>query len=239
MILDVEDMKGWRLDPLKAVAPQLRLILRSRIIRNDFKPMSRLSEPDLAKEYKVSRQPVREAFITLEHEDLVEIRPQRGTYVKRIDANAVLNGQFVREAVEADIICSLARDRDRDLVRDLRAQLEDQAATSRDNPAVFMEQDEKFHRTLARAAGVEGAWTYLEAIKAQMDRVRFFSGVEFPIETLIDQHRHIIDMIEAGNVEAAEAAMRSHLKEILKSLPKIQQLYPGHFVGDLGGVDDR
>ena len=238
MILILEDLEGWRLDPLKAVAPQLRLILRSRIIRNDLKPTSRLSEPDLAKEYDVSRQPVREALITLEHEGLVEIRPQRGTYVKRIDPASVLTGQFVREAVEADIVRTLAIDPDAALIKELRAQLKKQTAAAKINPVEFIELDEHFHRTLARAAGVEKAWTYLEAIKAQMDRVRFISDVEFPILKLIDQHRQVVDMIETGDVDAAEDGMRSHLREILKSLPKIHQLYPDYFVGDLGAVHD-
>lgn len=237
MILVLEDLKGWQLDPLKAVAPQLRLILRSRIIRNDLKPMSRLSEPDLAKEYNVSRQPVREAFITLEHEGLVEIRPQRGTYVKRIDASSVLNGRFVREAVEADIVKTLAEHPDDGLIRELRTQIKAQSAAARDNPIAFIELDERFHKTLASAAHVEKSWEYLEAIKSQMDRVRFISDVEFPINKLIEQHQRIVDMIEAGNVEAAVSGMRTHLKEILNSLPKIHQRYPEYFVGDLGEVD--
>jgi len=84
-MLAVIDFEEWKLDQLKAVSPQLRIVLRSRIIRNDLRPMSRLSEPELAKEYGVSRQPVREAFITLMNEGLVEVRPQRGTYVRKID----------------------------------------------------------------------------------------------------------------------------------------------------------
>lgn len=238
MVLVFEDVEAWRLDPRKAVAPQLRLILRSRIIHNDLKPQSRLSEPDLARQYGVSRQPVREALITLEHEGLVEIRPQRGTYVRRIDVASVLNGRFVREAVEADIVRTLARKHDDDLVRVLRAQLEDQARAARDNPAAFIDLDEGFHRTLAGAAGVGKSWEYLEAIKSQMDRVRFISDVEFHIMKLIDQHSHVVDMIEAGDEAAAEAGMRTHLREILKSLPKIYQVYPEYFDGSVGPADD-
>ncbi len=105
----VEVFDDWKLDPLQAVSPQLRLRLRSRIIRNDLKPMTRLSEPELATEYGVSRQPVREAFITLANEGLLEIRPQRGTRVKLIDFETVLDGRFVREAVEADIVKKIAK----------------------------------------------------------------------------------------------------------------------------------
>lgn len=231
MLLVLEDLEAWKLDPLLAVAPQLRLILRSRIIRNDLQPMSRLSEPELAKEYSVSRQPVREAFITLVNEGLLEIRPQRGTFVKKIDYKSVLNGRFVREAVEADIVRKLAADPDPVLVRDLRVQIKEQARVNEGNANAFIELDERFHRILARAANVAESWEYLDSIKSQMDRVRFISNEEFPVTKLVKQHEHVVDMIEDGNVASAEEAMRTHLREILKSLPKIHSMYPLYFEG--------
>lgn len=229
MTLVLDDLTKWRLNPLQAVSPQLRLILRSRIIRNDLRPMSRLSEPELAKQYDVSRQPVREAFITLADEGLLEIRPQRGTFVKRIDYDAVLNGRFVREAVEADIVRKLALQPNAALVADLRAQIKMQCDASHADPVRFIELDEQFHRSLARAAGVGKSWDYLDAIKSQMDRVRFISYEEFPLATLIDQHEQVVDAIEQGDGSFAETAMRTHLQEILNSLPKIQSLYPEYF----------
>lgn len=231
MSLVLDDLKKWRLDPLQAVSPQLRLILRSRIIRNDLQPMSRLSEPELAKQYDVSRQPVREAFITLADEGLLEVRPQRGTFVKRIDYDAVLNGRFVREAVEADIVRKLASRPDAALIANLRAQIKKQFEVNKTDQTRFIELDEQFHRSLARAANVGKSWDYLDAIKSQMDRVRFISNEEFPITKLIRQHEQVVDSIEQGNVCSAEAAMRTHLQEILNSLPKIQSLYPQYFDG--------
>lgn len=229
MTLVLDDLTTWRLNPLQAVSPQLRLILRSRIIRNDLRPMSRLSEPELAKYYDVSRQPVREAFITLADEGLLEIRPQRGTFVKRIDYDAVLNGRFVREAVEADIVRKLASQPNTAFVRDLRAQIKIQFEASHADPTRFIELDEQFHRSLASAANVGKSWDYLNAIKSQMDRVRFISYEEFPVATLVKQHVKVVDCIEQGDESSAEAAMRTHLQEILNSLPKIQSLYPEYF----------
>lgn len=224
------DFEGWCLDQLKAVSPQLRLVLRSRIIRNDLRPMSRLSEPELAKEYGVSRQPVREAFITLMNEGLVEVRPQRGTYVRRIDYDAVLNARFVREAVEADIVGKLAAEHNDDLLKELRIQLALQKDVARkDVPEAFMELDERFHMTLAQGAGFAKSWDFLEGIKSQMDRVRYMTFEEFPISKLIDQHEQIVDFIEQKTVSQAQDAMRGHLREILNSLPRVQELYPDYF----------
>lgn len=229
MSLILENLDSWKLDQLAAVSPQLRLILRSRIIRNDLMPGEKISEPGLAKLYEVSRQPVREAFITLVNEGLLEIRPQRGTIVKRIDYEAVLNGRFIREAVEADIIKKLSESPIGPLVDELREQIERQSEISQNAPEQFIELDEKFHRTLARAAGLRLAWDFLDATKAQMDRVRFISFEMFPIAKLINQHTEIVDCIERQNSAGAEEAMRNHLREILQSLPKIQTLYPDHF----------
>lgn len=226
----IDEFDNWSLDPLKAVSPQLRKRLRDRIIRNDLKPTNRLSEPELAKEYGVSRQPVREAFITLANEGLLEIRPQRGTRVKRIDFELVLNGRFVREAVEADIVKKIAKSPSPELISELRTQLDNQRKICENNtPEQFIELDEHFHLTMAKAAGLTKAWSYLEAIKTQMDRVRFITMEEFPIETLIKQHEQIVDNIEYKTPDRAEGAMRHHLREILLSLPKIQQLYPDYF----------
>ncbi|WP_241962915.1 GntR family transcriptional regulator [Thalassorhabdomicrobium marinisediminis] len=232
--MDLVEVEGWTLDQRRAVSPQLRAILRSRIIRNDLRPMSRLSEPEIAKEYGVSRQPVREAFITLMNEGLVEVRPQRGTYVCKIDYNAVLNARFVREAVEADIARKLASEGHDHLIRDLRAQLTLQRDVSKDSPERFMELDERFHMTLAQGAGVAKSWGFLEGIKSQMDRVRFITFEEFPIAKLIDQHERIVDFIEQKAVSGAEDAMRAHLREILNSLPRVQDLYPDYFENSHG-----
>lgn len=229
MSIILDNLEDWKLDQLAAVSPQLRLILRSRIIRNDLKPGAIISEPALARFYDVSRQPVREAFITLVNEGLLEIRPQRGTLIKRIDSEAVLNGRFIREAVEADIVKTLAKVPNEALVAELRNQIENQKRISKDIPERFIVLDETFHHTLADAAGLKKAWSFLDAIKTQMDRVRFITFEEIPIDQLIEQHGQIVDCIEQQNSEGAEGAMRNHLRQILKSLPKVQELYPDYF----------
>lgn len=217
------------LNPLKAVGPQLRIILRSRIISNDLIPASRLSEAEIAREYEVSRQPVREAFITLHNEGLLEIRPQRGTIVRKIDYEAVLDARFVREAVEADIVKLLVREPDSALQRELDKQIKAQRKAADESAQAFMVLDELFHRTLAEAAGKTKAWSYIETIKLQMDRVRFLTISAFPIQTLIAQHQDIVDALIAEDGSAAEQSMRTHLREILQTLPPVQAMYPEFF----------
>jgi DNA-binding GntR family transcriptional regulator len=205
----------------ETVGPQVYRILREQIIQAELLPGERLSESDVAKVLSVSRQPVREAFIKLSEEGLVQVLPQRGTFVTKISVASVMNVRFVREAIEADIVRLVADRHEKDTITELRRQIAEQKKVPHDDRAAFLRLDELFHHTLAAAAGNAYAWSVIESVKAQMDRVRFLSVDDMQINRLIDQHERIVDAIAAGDKTAAEEALRLHLREILNSLPEI------------------
>nr|WP_082205722.1 GntR family transcriptional regulator [Pannonibacter phragmitetus] len=203
--------------------------LRQRIIRGELAPGALLSEAEMARSFGSSRQPVREAFIKLAEEGLVEVRPQRGTLVRKISIKRVMDIRFVREAIEANVVHLLASEPEPAIIADLRAQIARQREAAPDAQDVFMALDETFHHTMARAIGKTYAWDVVESVKAQMDRVRYLSFADFPISRLIAQHEAIVDAIETRNPQAAEEAMRIHLREILKDLPNIAAARPELF----------
>ncbi|WP_299958464.1 GntR family transcriptional regulator [uncultured Roseobacter sp.] len=215
------------LDPATAIAPQLYARLRDAIIRNRFAPGDRISESEIARSCDVSRQPVREAFIKLAGEGLLAVLPQRGTIITKISYTAVLDARFLREAIEADIVAILAAAPNIPLIAELRRQLQVQANVA--DSQSFIELDERFHRTLADAAGKRGTWRQIEGLKSQMDRVRFLSLGHFPVAKLIAQHAAIADQIEAGDTSGANAAIRGHLREVLSDLPQIRAANPDFF----------
>ena len=223
------ETESKEIDPMSAIAPQIYARLRDAIIRNAFPPGERLSEAEIARSYGVSRQPVREAFIKLASEDLLAILPQRGTSVTKIGYSAVLDARFLREAIEADIAKILAQSPDPTLIRELRDQLKAQSKVARSDPLDFIGLDERFHRTLADAAGKRGTWRLIEGLKSQMDRVRFLSLGHFPVKKLIDQHTAVVDCIAAGDIAGANSAMRGHLREVLSDLPQISAANPEFF----------
>ncbi|WP_341212958.1 GntR family transcriptional regulator [uncultured Limimaricola sp.] len=208
------------LDATAPIGAQLIAHLRARIVTGELAPGTRLSEQDIATDYGLSRQPVREAFIRLAGEKLVEVRPQRGTFVCKIDAGEVEVSRFVREAVEADIVRLAATTANASFIEELERQIVVQEQTARDGTG-FMEHDELFHRTLAEAAGCAGAWSHLQPIKMHMDRVRYLTAAKFPLDRLVSQHRAIVAAIASQDPDAAEAAMRAHLRCVLDDLPKI------------------
>ncbi|MBM3606005.1 MAG: GntR family transcriptional regulator [Alphaproteobacteria bacterium] len=210
-------------------ATMLYQSLREAIVSNALPPETRLSEAETAQRFGVSRQPVREAFIALAANGLVDVRAQRGTFVTRISLDAVMDARFVREAIEADIVKLLAANPDPAVIDDLHRQLAQQAKLIGGSPNDFIEADETFHRTLAEAAGKSSAWHVIVDMKAQMDRVRVLSTRHFSVERLINQHSALVSAIQAGDVARAEAAIRAHLQGILADLPVITQECPDYF----------
>lgn len=206
--------------------------LRQAIVQLQLRPGNPLSEADIGRQLGVSRQPVREAFIKLAETGLVEIRPQRGTFVRLISMREVTNARFLREAIEVAIVRKAAADASAADVAVLEGLVGEQRAVAvgGDN-AAFLRLDEKFHQAIARSADCEDAWRVLEGLKAQMDRVRYLSLPEAtPLATIIEQHEEIVRAVARRAPEAAEQAMRRHLSEILLSLPKLAAGHPAYFV---------
>jgi GntR family transcriptional regulator, rspAB operon transcriptional repressor len=209
--------------------------VRGLILRGDYAPGARLGEVELADALGVSRTPVREAFIKLAEAGLVEVLPQRGSFVRKISLKAVRDARLVREAIELAVLREAIGRRlspaffttTRELLAAQRV-----AAASHDAER-FLTLDEEFHRSFALAIDCSHAWTVIEAQKAQMDRVRFLSlPSATPVARLIDQHEVILEAVERGDVAASEAAMRAHLGEVLAVLEPLCQLHPDLFEPD-------
>src|SRR3982751_3375691 len=155
-----------------SMAEQVFQTLRTAIVTMRLTPATALSEQDIAERLKVSRQPVREAFIKLSEIGLLRVLPQRGSYVVKISAKAVTDARFVREAVECAIARRASEGIAQPAIEALRAIIADQRKAARAGDAEqFFVLDEAFHRGLANAAQCAYAWKVIEEAKAQMDRV--------------------------------------------------------------------
>jgi DNA-binding GntR family transcriptional regulator len=160
--------------------------------------------------------------------------PQRGTFVKRISPRKVREGRFIREAIEAAVVRKAAVAITDAQLAGLAANLREQKAASKANDtAAFLASDEQFHFLIAQSIDCVAAWDTIQDIKAQMDRVRYLSLHEVsPLDLLIKQHAHIVSALKAHDPEAAEEAMRAHLREILVSLAPVAERNPDWFEPD-------
>lgn len=214
-----------QLNPTQPVNQQIYRILRRDIVHCLIPPGTPLSEKEVSVRFDVSRQPVREAFIKLAENGLIQIRPQRGSYVNKISLTQVRNGCFVRQAIE----CAVAR-RAAGMMSDSYAyQLEQnlnqqRTAIERKQLNDFFQLDDEFHQKLAQIADCQLAWDTVENLKATMDRVRYMSLDHVsPPEMLLRQHQDIFDALIKRDVDAVDNAMTHHLQEISGSVKLISQ----------------
>jgi DNA-binding GntR family transcriptional regulator len=221
-------------DSHEPIGKQIFRALREAIFVGQMVPGTPLSEKEVSDMFQVSRQPVREAFIKLVEAGVLQVLPQRGTFVKRISPRQVREGRFIREAIETAVVRKAAVSITDEQLQALADNLREQKLAAKSNDtAAFLALDEAFHYAIAQAIDCTAAWETIQDIKAQMDRVRYLSLPDVsPLDLLIKQHARILAGLRAHDPSAAEDAMRSHLREILMSLGPIAERNPAWFEAD-------
>ena len=214
-----------------SAAQRLEAELKRAIVALELRPGTRLSEADIADRHGVSRQPAREALIGLSRMRLVEILPQRGTVVAKISVSRLMQARFVREAVETAVVRRACENFDRNARERIDGfiALQERFAAAGDHDS-FQRYDELFHIALAEGAGCPLAWEVVRDIKTHMDRLCQLTLFDArTMLALVDQHRAIVAAIDASDGDAAGAAMRQHLTEILRAMPRVEAENPDLF----------
>lgn len=213
------------INPRQPIAAQIYEQLRRAITSLSMLPSEALSEKELSLQLGVSRTPVREALIRLADEGLIDIFPQRGSFVAPIRLRDVEEAQFIRESLEVAVAKRLSAGCSSRFLAEVKSNLSDQEkAVSAEALDLFLELDEAFHRSFCEEAGLSKSWRVIQTVKLQMDRVRYLSLPDLGhLRALLVQHRSIVDAIESGDAELAGAAMALHLKEVLKTAQKLSE----------------
>ena len=210
---------------------QVYASLRDAIVSAELEPGRRLSENELADLIGVSRTPVREALIRLQDERLVAIVPQLGTFVTLISAGAVADAAFVREALECAAVRLAADHAHTEDLTALHANLAAQdRARDEDDPAAFDRLDDDLHRQLCDLSGHAIAWQLSRRANGHLDRVRRLSLPEPGyVGEMLAEHRAIVAAVGEADADAAEAAMRHHLRMVLSFQDRVRDAHPGFF----------
>ncbi|KFX05924.1 GntR family transcriptional regulator [Pectobacterium betavasculorum] len=216
---------SFQINNSEPVNQQIYRVLRKDIVECNIPPGKLLSEKEISVRFDVSRQPVREAFIKLAEAGLVQIMPQRGTFVMKISEQRVADARFIRQALECAIVRRAAEmvtdEQLLTLEHNLRRQ---ELAAQNEQVREFLSLDDSFHQLLTQIANCPLAWETIESIKATMDRVRFLSLSQVsPPTSLIQQHYLIFSALKARDPDAAEKAIREHLQEMIYSITPIAQ----------------
>ncbi len=184
------------------------------ILRNELRPGTPLSVPELARRMNVSRSPVREAVQRLIYDGLAEHTMHRGAVITRIDPSGFRDLLEVRQRLEG-LAARLAAERiTADEIEQLGTTLhEHETVVAGGDLLTNVELDVRFHRTIRSAARNHDLDTMLARTQARahLSMHTLWRGPRNP-QAMLAEHRAVYEAIAAGDADAAEDAAQAHIQ---------------------------
>jgi DNA-binding GntR family transcriptional regulator len=198
--------------------------LRAAIVAGRLQPNERLIESDLAGSLGVSRSVVRAALVRLEHEGLVEHERHRGARVRLVEqseAVEILEARAVLEGLAARLAAQRATHEDTRRLEAILAGM--RRLREADDLLGVSDENARLHRLVVEISGHTTAARLIGALNSQMVRFQYRT-ILLPgrSERSAAEHAAIVQAIVAGDGDAAEAAMRTHLSHVADALRRSQ-----------------
>lgn len=206
--------------------------IKHAILSLTLKPGEVLRKPEICDALGVSRSPVAEALSRLAGEGLVDVVPQAGTFVARFSLEEIREGAFLREALELAAIELLASTITEDQLVLLRRNVRVQEALVHDSDyGGFYEMDRQMHDQMMTFTQFRRLGTFAETAWVHVDRARQLILPEpGRVQATLAEHKAILAALEARDPDAARAATRHHLRQLVAVLEPIMLSKPELFV---------
>jgi len=193
--------------------------LREEIQHGMLAPGTRLRQNDVARRFGVSTTPVREAFAQLQAEGLVRIDPHRGAVVFHPTVEDVLEFYEIREALESLAVGHAIPHLRREVARDLTALIDRMRRT--EDARKWLRLNDEFHLRLYEAAGRPRLSGLIDNLRdASAPYIYMFVASRPVSERSNEEHQAILDACVRGDSNAAQRAIRQHLRDASKQLAR-------------------
>jgi len=193
------------------------------ILRGEFKPGERITEPTIASRLGVSRVPVREALRDLENMGLVESRKHAGVLVRQLSAEETRELYELRSVLDAFAGRVAASASDPGLISLLEQRLAamDAAVLARDVIAYY-EANLHFHWHIIDACGNSQIRDIYRGLVQKLHMVRLRNlSTDLGMLNSIKEHHAIVDAIRKGHADACEKLMANHVEAAGERLKQI------------------
>jgi DNA-binding GntR family transcriptional regulator len=196
---------------------EIRERLVDDILNGRLAPGTRIVETRLAQEFGVSQAPVREALRDLAMFGFVVSSPFRGTEVRKISTQDLLEIYPIRAALEGVAARAAAtRIDDASLAHlaELIAAMREAAARS--DQRAHVNADFEFHHTIVKASGnrmLEQAWQTLRLATTTAVTHAMSQMTHRTLQEIGERHMPVLEALRARDPIKAEAAMTAHIEE--------------------------
>ena len=216
-------------NPRESASGYARRVLEYNIVHLKLLPGEQLQEKALAVEIGVSRTPVREAILELRQRKILNIYPQRGTFVSYLEEKRGEDIRYLRYVFESRLAEDACALRDTALADALSDNVRLQKLYVARDPDRFLELDDQFHEAIYRALDREDLYVLVKEHSIHFDRLRRLSYNLSSSEALVDEHEDIARAIGAGDAQSARALCERHLQHAVADYEVIRVLYPQYY----------
>lgn len=201
--------------------------LKEKILNLEIGPGEQIHIDDFMEKLEVSRTPIREAFLKLAGEGLVDVKPRVGYFVVEISENDIRDLFEVREIIEtraARQAAELLSDED---IKNIEKLLEEsEIAVEKEDIEKFLENEIKFHEYLQKHIQNKRFLSFLDSINDLTYRERKLSvkSKENIKQTLVE-HRCILEGLQKRDPQLAEWFMGEHIHNVsLRLIEMVKKL---------------
>ena len=205
--------------------------IKNYVIHPSTPPGTRLYEEELSKEIGVSRTPVRIALNRLEHEGLVKINPNKGTFKVHLSLKEVSEVIRIRGTLEC-LSLEMADGIDKELIRDLANLIPSlRLFKNTKDRARYPEFDQQFHELLVRAGKSE--WLF-RMIRIQDNVFHMFRLIALQnierIKFSIQEHERIVKALKMNDIPLAIQYTKENYKSAVETMEQKSREVPGLFL---------
>ena len=185
--------------------------IKRKIINCDLMPGEDMSESEIASEIGISRTPIREALMRLEHENFINIYPRKGIVVSHLSLNVINDIFQTRKIIEPAILKMVAVK----LSKTWLLKMKKKFHSIKKKDVAFQEivdLDKEFHTYIINASGNSYLIQMMSNIYDQNQRIRVLSSRNKErLDISSDEHLEIIQFLLDDNIPNAEQRLIEHL----------------------------
>ncbi len=209
-------------------------VIREAIMSLELRPGQEISEIELAQSLQISRTPIREVMAKLREENLVEVIPQVGTYVSKIQLRLIEEAAFMRFTLEKEVLKLSCESFPKDQLLELKKNvaLQELLLQQEGMEMDFHQLDTEFHYMIFKGNKKENVFAAIRRLGTHYNRMRVLSEIENRFDNAVKQHKQIITMIENKEADQVEHLLTEHIMEPIKLWKKLYQtdsLYINYF----------
>jgi DNA-binding GntR family transcriptional regulator len=193
---------------------RLAELLQERILNGEFKEGDALIQDAIAREYDVSRMPVREALRQLEASGLVAMQLHKGAVVTSLPDEQIRELFELRANLEGEVLAlAIPRSTDTDLAASKTILMDLERSYQQRDIASWGRLNWEFHRTLYIPSGRVQTLAILQGINVQTDRyIRLQLLLTGAIADAEDEHRELLRLCAERKVSEAVPFLRKHIR---------------------------